>query len=206
MKYIPKNKISKPRPALQSEFALAKSGLVYSGEVVETADKKYFAYENGALNYDKPLIRKIRDAATPHALGPKNSLPRTDMYFKYTTQKGSNLSYTEEIPKANYVLTSRNYEHGSFKRYFVKNKNTQEVFEIGPKAYIALQSKTTYYHWPSYQIVEFDWKIAGDVADKEISGYLVEGVETINKKAVEEASKTIPEIKNILTDYLEYHK
>jgi hypothetical protein len=205
MKYVPKNKRSIPFEALTGEFQVANSGVPYVGQVVQISNGKYYAHEQGDLNTKKRLRKITDEAEADHFFDKDNIVPRGDFYYEYITQKGSEQSYPDEIPPARYYLSKNNYAHGTYVRYFVKNKVTNSVFEVNPSSYRELEGKSLTYHWPSYDITKLEWKITGDVADKEISGYLVDGVETLNKKSVEEASKIIPEIKSILTDYLQFH-
>ena len=206
MRYIPKNKLTKPFTATTREFKVALSGVEYIGDVVKTSSGKYYAFERGDINQSKRLLKYAEEPTVGHAYGNEDLLPRENFYFDYVSQKGKELTYTTEIPEADYVLTEGAYTFGSYLRYFVKNNVTDRVFEIEANDFTRLIGQDKQYHWPSYTIVEIEWKVSGDVADKEISGYLVEGVETLNKRAVEEASKIIPELSNILTDYLEYHQ
>ena len=206
MRYIPKNKLTKPFTADPGEFRISLSGVSYLGEVVKTSTGRYFAYERGRIDQQKRLLRNSDEPTVAHAYGNELKLPRENFYFDYVSQKSGELTYTYEVPPADYSLTQELYAYGAYLRYFVKNKVTNSVYEIGPTAHRLLLDKSEIFHWPSYTIVEIEWKVSGDVADKEISGYLVEGVETLNKRAVEEASKIIPELSNILTDYLEYHQ
>ena len=127
-------------------------------------------------------------------------------YYDYVAQQGDTQSYPDELPRASYALVERNYDYGSFERFFVKSKTTSNVFEINPSIYAELRNRSTKYHWPSYTIAKLEWKITGEVADREINGYLVEGVQTLNERVVKEASKDIPELQTILTDYLEYYR
>lgn len=206
MKYIPKNKRSKPFKGVQGDFQVAASGVPYTGEIVEVSSGRFYAFEQGDINPNKKLT-KIPDVDSHvHVFDKENYIPREGFYYDYISQEGDVQSYPDELPLASYALVQRNYDHGSFERFFVKNNVTSNVFEINPSVYSELAGKSRKYHWPSYTKVSIDWKIAGDVADKEISGYLVEGVETLNRRAVEEASKIIPELKNILTDYLQFHQ
>ena len=206
MRYVPKNKRSKPFDSVAGDFLVSASGLSYNGQVVELSSGRYYAYEQGDVNLSKKLTKVTDPVEVSHVFEKQDYIPREGFYYDYISQEGDKQSYPEELPPASYVVVQRNYDHGSFKRYFVKNKVTLNVFEINPTTYVELSNKSKKYHWPSYTLVEVEWKITGDVADKEISGYLVEGVETLNKRAVEEASKIIPELSNILTDYLEYHQ
>jgi len=206
MKYIPKTKRSKPFTSGAGSFFVASSGVPYVGDVVQISSGKYYAYEQGDINLDKKLSKLGGEDSHTHVYEKENYIPREGFYYDYISQEGSTQSYPDELPQASYVLVRRNYDHQSYERFFVRNNVTSNVFEINPSTYTELVNKSNKYHWPSYTKVSFEWKIAGDVADKEINGYIVEGVETINRRAVEEASKSIPEIKNILTDYLEYHQ
>jgi hypothetical protein len=205
MRYIPKNKISKPFSATLGEFQVAATNLPYVGEVVQVASKKYYAYEQGRINQAKKLLKAIQDPTPTHTYSD-DRLPRESLYYSYIARKGKRLSYTNTLPQADYTIPDTVYAYGSYKRFFVQSAVTGEVFEIGPVTHRELVRKSDKYHWPSYTIVELEWKVAGDVADKEINGYLVEGVESLNRRAVEEASKVIPEIQNLLIDYLEYHR
>lgn len=206
MRYIPKNKRSKPFEAIPGYYEVAANSLPYLGLVIETTSGKYFAYENGDINLAKKLYKVVDDHADDHVPDKTDYVPREGFYFDYVSKKGDAQSYPDDLPRANYLISQRNYTHGSYTRYFVKNVVTGNVFEIGPSTFRDLEGKSTKYHWPSYLVVSFDWKIAGEVADKEINGYIVEGVETLNKKAVEEVSDKIPELSDILIDYLEFHQ
>ena len=206
MRYIPKSKRTKPTVAFFGEFANIHSGVVFSGSYVEASNGNYYAYIDGDIDTTQKLVRLTPGEDPSHIADYTNEIPRTDFYFDYADLKGTNLTFTREVPKADYNLTDVNYQQGKFSRFFVKNNVTQEVYEIGPNHHRALTSKNKDFHWPSYDVVQVDWKITGEVADKEINGYLVEGIESQNRRAIQKAAEVIPELVNFITDYLEYYR
>ena len=206
MRYVPKSKRAKPVQSFFGEFVNAYSGVQYSGSYVQTSNGDFYAYVDGDIDPTQKLTRQTPEGEASHIGDYVDEIPRTDFYFDYTDLKGTALSFTRDVPKADYTLTDINYQQGKFSRFFVKNKVTGDVYEIGPNHYKALTSRNKDFHWPSYDVVQIDWKISGTVADTDVSGYIVEGIQSQNQRAVEEASRIIPEIKNILTDYLEYYR
>jgi len=205
MKYVPKSKLTKPKKALPQEFRYIRGGVDFVGEYVESTREQYFPSKGGVVDFNNPLMR-VLDQPHSHEDVPETTLPRDEVYFTYIGMKGADLSYTSGLQEVVLDPLSFNYEFGTIVRYFAKHLDSGTIIEIGYKDYNKLLSKSTDYHWPSYVITKLPWRIAGAVADEEINSYIVEGVESYNKRIVEEVSENFSGIENKLTNYLEYHK
>lgn len=102
------------------------------------------------------------------------------------------------------VLTQQDidYSKDSITRYFIYNKSKNTIKELSKNQYILKkQNKRTY-----ETLADIEWKIKGPVDDVFINDYLLEGAETINRKAVEKISKDIPGIKNKINNYSKFVK
>lgn len=84
---------------------------------------------------------------------------------------------------------------GAIDRFFAKNKRTKKIIEI------TRDEIYTYSQNPLYEVGKLTWTIIGPAEDQVINGYKYEGAISKNKKAVEELDKTLPGIKNTVTNY-----
>lgn len=93
--------------------------------------------------------------------------------------------------------TLKDYNRGTFKRYFVKDKSIGKVVEVDRKKYIEFRKLKK----PYYITHEIDWVITGVKKDYFIDKNVVFGAESKNTKLTEEAEKIIPGItEQILKD------
>lgn len=96
--------------------------------------------------------------------------------------------------------TSTEIQAGTMKRYIYYNKCTGKVKEIIKGRYDLLKADKT----KCEHIDEVDWVLQGQADDATLNGHFLQGVRSINTKAIETLRQTIPQIDQILQDPLEY--
>ena len=113
------------------------------------------------------------------------------------------------------TITEKHIQRGSLPRYFAAKANhiDKQVFEIARRDYYNLQDNR-------YIILgHLNWLIAGQLEDREMWVYTgspiydmggkepisIPGLLTQNRAAVRFLSKTIPAVKNHLTDYKQFY-
>jgi hypothetical protein len=101
------------------------------------------------------------------------------------------------------TITSNDISNGSIQRYFIEKRNELIVFEINSNQY----SK-----WGSNQIdnkiynaVQLTWTLTGPKEDTKQGNVTIPGVTTKNTQQINAAAKTIPRIKTILNDPLQFY-
>ena len=92
---------------------------------------------------------------------------------------------------------------GNIQRYFIKKYNEAPIIEIDEYQYNLWQNDVI--DSKMYNSIKLTWYITGNISDTLINGVLVEGVTTKNKKQVALASVRMPELQNVLTNYIEYY-
>jgi hypothetical protein len=103
------------------------------------------------------------------------------------------------------VPTFENYAEGKITRYFLRNSNSIEVsdiIEIDSNQF--KQWKKTEIDNTLYTAIELDWKLTGPRTDIVKDNTIVYGVSDTNQRIVELKSVTFTNLRNYLTDYLEY--
>ena len=131
-------------------------------------------------------------------------------YVKYDTtneqykQLKPNINVRYETPNgASAVVTRSDVTNGFITRYFMQRINDAKILEV---------NQTTYQKWFSntidkkmYQAVSIQWTITGNLDDTTYRGAFQPGVMTKNKLAIADASTTIPDIANILTNLTQFY-
>lgn len=85
---------------------------------------------------------------------------------------------------------------GEFKKYFARTLATDQVFEIGIKAYLVARANPADYN--AYELFALDWNANKPSTDETFNGYIKEGSNTANYKKVVEAEKNFRGIYNYL--------
>lgn len=109
-----------------------------------------------------------------------------------------------ETPSASSVVIKKmDIDNGYVNRYFLQKINETKILEV---------SQITYDKWASnvidkklHNAATLQWSITGNIEDVTINGILSIGVISKNKKAVEEASQTIPDLALILTNFTQFY-
>ena len=123
------------------------------------------------------------------------TIPNKNMtYFKLKPE----IQLARISPTAhNVAATSTDYNRGILQRFFIKKRN-----EINKQQYDAW--RTDQIDKKLYIAIEIAWYIAGPANDV-ITDILVPGVSTLNKKQIQLAANTIPEIATYLTNPLQFY-
>jgi hypothetical protein len=100
------------------------------------------------------------------------------------------------------VVTVTDYTRGTLQRFFIKKRNDNAIIEINKQQYDAW--RTDQIDKKLYVAIEIAWYISGPANDL-ITGILVPGVATRNKKQIQLAANTIPEIATYLTNPLQFY-
>jgi len=102
----------------------------------------------------------------------------------------------------NVVVTVTDYTLGILQRFFIKKRNDNAIIEINKQQYDAWKSDQI--DKKLYIAIEIAWYISGPANDV-ITGILVPGVATLNKKQIQLAANTMPEIATYLTNPLQFY-
>lgn len=104
------------------------------------------------------------------------------------------------IPLNLYIIpTPKDYLNGFFQRYFIQETKTKKIVEVNSKIYNAFTDDNS-------KKVDLRWRLVGFKEDTKVKGYPIKGVRTQNTLSMEQASTVIPEIKNHITDMLQFTK
>jgi len=103
----------------------------------------------------------------------------------------------------NVVVTVTDYTRGTLQRFFIKKRNDNAIIEINSQQFNAWQ--TDQLDKKLYVAIEIAWYISGTANDVITAGILVPGVATRNKKQIQLAANSIPEIATYLTNPLQFY-
>lgn len=184
--YLPKFKQRRAEYTEGSEFATKQTGEEYVGYYVPTTDGRYFTGDR-VSNRSKELLKMNKIQANPETVVKEryDNLHNDDRIFDLRTTTLLPEHRTQPQPNTKVV------------RFFAQEKKTGRIYEISQESYLAVSSRTSEYHWPSYVVVKILWDYTIPVADQQESSYIRRGSNTRNK----EAAKKITLIPG-LYDYL----
>jgi hypothetical protein len=177
VKYISKNKYTKPKSTPGGEFIYKETGKDYKGYYFEDYKKRYFAGSSPdsrgseLIKVKSPIPGQLLDSATTTLIQALKGL------FRPTVKKSDK-------------------NKGTVTRYFVQAKNTKKITELDKDNYL-LVKKTQ----PNYALATIEWIIKGPAEDKDFNGYPFEGAASKNKKAIQALESQIPGISTYVTDY-----
>lgn len=168
---------------------IAGKGLVVTsfGEIF---DRKTINIEKG----DFSKAKKLFPAPSTEQVESNNSTG-----FEYTGNEPQRSSQSKVIPHK-LPPTSKERQAGIMKRCFYKNTSTGDVKEILRNRALSLAQRRERYE----QVVCIDWEIKGPVKDQTINGYFLEGIETRNKKKLDELKQVMPGAEILINSPVEY--
>lgn len=170
--YLPKSKYNKPKYTRGDELTL-ESGKSYTGWYFSTYKGEYYTGKEPSDNSDKLILQNDSDSHTSTIPGFQTQL---------------------NIP------TEKDYSKGFFTRYFVQDKRTKKMIEVGKEKYDKLSSL-------SYvKTVLVDWNLTSPAQDVKKGPYIYFGSASKNKEAIIEAEKTIPQLSSMIKNYAEFVK
>jgi len=104
------------------------------------------------------------------------------------------------VPKPNDI----DYEKGYIIRYFIaKTWNPTDISEVSVDTYNNVFSEL---NPGAYNRVELEWFISGNINSYILSGGKKEGILTKNKKAIDEAKKTVPGTISLKNNLLQFYR
>jgi hypothetical protein len=153
------------------------------------------------------------EAYTQPNWNPRSSLQLIP-YQEVTTENRKNIVYqelTNDVNAGTYVslkstpvqIRKQDIINGFISRYFLKKHNESTIIETNQLQYRQWQSNIM--DSKLYSATSLTWFISGNINDERINGYLVEGVATKNKKEIQRAALSLPEIIGRLNNLTEYY-
>lgn len=91
-------------------------------------------------------------------------------------------------------------ENGQIQRYFYSNKCTGELKELNKDQYNQKVNTTN----TCEVVATAQWQVEGPAEDSKLNGYKLEGVATVNSRAIQELKAQIPQIDQILSNPVEF--
>jgi hypothetical protein len=99
-----------------------------------------------------------------------------------------------------FLVTENDYQNEFVYRYFVQKINDSSVIEVDSKNYNNIQKNL-------FNKVVVTWHLIGPARNVYVNGKLYEqGVYEKNLKEINSAAQSMPNLKNIITNYTQYSK
>jgi hypothetical protein len=195
--YLPKFKTTKARYTPGSQYTVKSTGENYIGYYVLSSQGVPYSGKEFIQNASQELVSIVVQGVEQQE---KEYVPYTDYDTVRKQQKEYDLRSTLDLPVHIFIP---DFEFEINKRFFAKSKVTQAIKEISREVYLELSSKTTKYHYPTYEILAMDWYVTGAVGDFQNGSYLIEGIRTKNTKEIAKAEKSMPGISQVVTNPLQ---
>jgi len=176
------------------------SGGLYYGPYFETSDGKKYTGTSPYSGDTRELDNLPEDAELPGSdITIRNSKNAYDVLRK--DPEAFKLKFTATLPAYFPTVIPAGT---SFLRYFAKDIRTEKIVEISQTTYKELASRNTKYYYPNFITTQIVWVVEGPLEDTNTGSYIVPGVATQNKNAVEKADKTMSGLTSYLTDYTQF--
>lgn len=199
--FIPKHKRKDNLKVNQEPLVDKISGEFYYGPYFETSNGKKYTGTTPYSGNTRELEELPEDTVLPGTDDTTIRKGKNTYDILRNDPQAFNLKFTLPLP----VYFPTNIPAGiSFKRYFAKDIRTEKIVEISLQTYTDLKNKDTKYYYPNFVIVEVVWVIEGPATDTQSGSYIVPGVATQNRNAVQRAERIIPGLSNYITDYLQF--
>mgnify|MGYP003624386429 FL=1 len=102
------------------------------------------------------------------------------------------------------TINAKDEDAGFFMRFFARQENTQQIFEIDKDLYKRLAKKSNPHH-ELYTMASIEWKISGPIFNILNKDVIVEhGIIPTNNESMLKAESKMPGISEYLSDSLEY--
>ena len=156
MPYLPKSKINiQNTPGGELMYKFTKKD--YIGSFIETSDGKFYAggdLSDLSTELVFPLISKVTFGNGKDVRKYKNIQPNPHL----------SLSNTQPVIGTKPHPTEKDYERGSFPRYFIKKHNGDtDYVEIDNITYTKLERKDSTYDYRLYEVGAIEWALSGKV-------------------------------------------
>jgi len=100
------------------------------------------------------------------------------------------------------IITPADVSKGTFTRYLLQNQVSFQIIEVNKEQFSQWQKKKID---PNiWQGVQLEWKLVGNVNDVILNGASDLGIVSFNRNSVLQASKVLPGLQNILTNFTQF--
>ena len=199
------NRITVARLKLYYPVDEITTNLYTTGKEWMTTDKKEYV---GLFH-----LYTTGEAYTQPTWNPKSSLQLIP-YQEITPENQKNIVYqelTNDAYAGTYVslksipvqIRKQDILNGFISRYFLKKHNESDIIETNQLQYRQWQSNVI--DSKLYSATSLTWFISGNINDERLNGYLIEGVATKNKKEIQRAALSLPQLSSYLTNLTEYY-
>lgn len=198
--FVPKHKRTDNLLTSQEALVDKLNGTLYYGPYFETSNGKKYTGTSPFSSDTRELEDLPEDVILPETnITYRNNKNTYDVLRN--DAEAFKLKFTAPLP----VHFPTEIPAGvSFKRYFAKDIRTEKIVEISLQTYTDLKNRDSKYYYPNFTIAEIVWVVEGPVADTQSGSYIVPGVATQNRNAVQRAERFIPGLSNYITDYLQF--
>lgn len=203
--YIPPNKID-PRVYYTNggEYYYASNLTNYVGYYRKDTNGRAYAGKELTVNSPQLTPSIIVRSSPPPNINLGSGLSTTYLSISRNT-KQSLIESSNPIPDS-LPPTQQEYDQTFYTRYFLE-------YLLSSKSIIVEVNKGTYFNYVNSNLrkyfnnVELLWKISGPLYDVKENGILIKGgVIDSNLRSIDQAQKTMPSIRDYLTDLTLYYK
>jgi hypothetical protein len=160
MAYIPKNKIEPDLYTSGNEYAYKSTGVEYIGYYYKLYNGKIYTGNNPDVGPNDVLIPYSNDGETQAVSVPPPSV----------------------IPYSPLLPTTKDYQNGSFIRYFIVKRNQPIFTEVDKTLYDQYKQRDTKVSWNLYKPFSLKWMLTGDIKIvAEVNKNMIESTETREK-------------------------
>lgn len=189
--YLPKFKQSQAKYTSGGEYFVVATGEEYRGFYVQTS--KGILYSGKTVQ--RGVSQELREYIDPETTFDRPVPEKYDNIRK--DSEGLELKVTRSLPKH---IPQRNDLQPYILRFFAKSKVTGVILEISQETFLELESQSTLYHYPSYDITYLKWYTTYPVEDTTIGTYIQKGSKSRNLEEILKTEKALPGISQYLTD------
>jgi len=198
--FLPKHKRKDSQTIVGEPLVDKVSGVIYYGPYFETSTGKKFSGTTPYSDNVRELEDLPEDGILPGSdITIRNSKNAYDILRK--DPEAFKLKFTAPLPSHFPVTIPAGV---SFKRYFAKDIRTEKIIEISQQTFSELKNRDSKYYYPNFVTVEVVWVVEGPVEDTVSGAYIVPGIATQNKNAVQRANRTVAGLDQYLTDYTQF--
>jgi hypothetical protein len=186
--YYPVDEIT-PNLFTQGKEFMTEDNVEYIGRYHRYITGEIYTESNWDVRKSKRLIKYVENV--------------TKQSFVYDTlQPNLTLKYIQ--PNTHSVTISKNdISTGYITRYFIKKINNENIIEINQIQYNAWLQDVI--EKKMHIALSLTWYISGTIEDETSGVVTIPGVISKNQKQVSYASKTLPGLSNLLTNFIEYY-
>tara|TARA_R110002167_G_scaffold310029_1_gene514920 strand:- start:36 stop:788 length:753 start_codon:yes stop_codon:yes gene_type:complete len=160
MSYRPKSKYQKLETS-GDEWKIRGGGQPYTGPYLLTSDGAFTG--NDITNIGQRLVKINSTTSTPPINNIRESL-KVNEYYRLNPNLVNFIQQTNPIISTKTFPTKKDYEKGSYVRYFAKKVNSpSEYYEIDLKTYKSINAKNPQFDFYSFKVGKLMWALEGDV-------------------------------------------